>query len=81
MMMCPRNIDEELFGDRVGDGLVVGEDGAIECRRREAACEAENGQQADQAAEPPGRESCRALDQIGVGRSSAGVLPYLFTGA
>ena len=49
MMVRPRDIDEELFGDRVGDGLVIGEDGAVECRRRQAACEAESGQQADQA--------------------------------
>ena len=52
-MVRPRDIDEELFGDRVGDGLVIGEDGAVECRRRQAACEAESGQQADQAAESP----------------------------
>ena len=50
----PSDIDQQLLRNRVGDGIVVGEDGAIECRRRKAACEAENGQEADKAAEPSG---------------------------
>ena len=41
MVMGPGNIDEQLFGQRLGDRLIIGYDRAVERDRRKTACHGE----------------------------------------
>ena len=48
MVMRARDIQQELLGNGVRDGLIVGDDGACQRRRRETAGQVQNGAEADQ---------------------------------
>jgi hypothetical protein len=49
--MGPRDINQELFRESVGDGLIIGNDRAIQRRRRQASRQVQDGEEADQVME------------------------------
>lgn len=51
MVMGSRDIDEQLLGNGIGHGAVVGDDGASQRRWRKTAGQAQDGDEAGQASE------------------------------